>query len=155
MWIGRGSLTFLWIRLITSLFTCGPSPSRLFSGQVMRTLVFREFQPVQLLGPGPVGPGPSPSARRGSSHTSGEVQPGSAQTHTVGERSPPAARRSNDSLPLCFPHTACVCVCVALCIYTVVTLCCVWGVCACECGQTQSSSRQLGGNPHQLPSTTL
>lgn len=37
----------------------------------------------------------------------------------------------------------CVCVCVRV------------HVCECGCGQAQSSSRQLRGNPHQLPCTTL
>ncbi|MEQ2251400.1 hypothetical protein ILYODFUR_010544 [Ilyodon furcidens] len=40
------------------------------------------------------------------------------------------------------------CICAHSCHFVNVLLVCV---CECGCGQAQSSSRQLRGNPHQLP----
>ncbi len=102
-------------------------------------------------------------------------------THILVQWSPPTLRlrQGNDSVPLCFPQRVCVCMhmnaCTFLCecVYMSVYICCICVhschsvnvfrvcvcvcvyVCECGCGQAQSSSRQLRGNPHQLPYTTL
>lgn len=59
----------------------------------------------------------------------------------------PGVVQRNNSVPLCFVlmHVTDFCMCV----FAVQLSPCV---CECGCGQAQSSSRQLRGNPHQLPS---